>query len=53
MSAAVKCELCGVVFAPFTGADNVVRAFNAHPCITRTVEQSRRNHPTFLPGGAA
>lgn len=52
MSAAIRCELCGVIFVPFgADADSIVRSFNTHPCMT-----SRRAHPsTWRPttGGAA
>lgn len=51
MSSAVQCDLCGVIFAPFSGdADLIVRAFNAHPCMS-----ARRMHPSASrpAGGAA
>lgn len=59
MTGAPKCLLCGVIFAPFAGADECAASFNAHPCIPqRTRDElasARRRHPVSIatPDGAA
>jgi len=53
VSASVQCAICGVVFAPFGGAEAAVDAFNAHSCAARSARDRHPSNRTWTPRGAA